>query len=122
MAAKRRFEGLVTWITGAGSGIGKALAIELARQGAIVVVSGRRCANLDDVVAAIAGEGNQALPVACDVTDEASLASAVRTIEQKHGRLDVVVANAGFSVSGTIRKLSADDWRRQLDTNVVGAA
>lgn len=122
MAAKRRFDGLVVWITGAGSGIGKALAIELAAQGAIVAVSGRRRANLDDVVSAIAAASGRALPVPCDVTDESSLASAVKTILRELGKIDVVVANAGFSVAGPIRALSADDWRRQLDTNVVGAA
>jgi NAD(P)-dependent dehydrogenase (short-subunit alcohol dehydrogenase family) len=122
MTAKRRFEGLVAWITGAGSGIGKALAIELANQGAIVAVSGRRRANLDEVVSAIAAANGKALPVPCDVTDEASLRAAVATIERAHGRIDVVVANAGFSVAGSIRSLTAADWRRQLDTNVTGAA
>lgn len=122
MAAKKRFDGLVAWITGAGSGIGKALAIELANRGATIAVSGRRRANLDDVVAAIASRSGKALPVPCDVTDESSLASAVRTIERELGRIDVVVANAGFSVAGPIRSLTAADWRRQLDTNVIGAA
>lgn len=122
MAAKKRFDGLVTWITGAGSGIGKALAIEMARQGATIAVSGRRRSNLDEVVRAIEGEGGKALPVPCDVTDEASLASAVATIEKALGRIDIAVANAGFSVGGPIRTLTAADWRRQLDTNVIGAA
>lgn len=120
--ATKRFEGKVVWITGAGSGIGKALAIELARQGATVAVSGRRRANLDEVVRAIESGGGRALPVPCDVTDEASLDEAVKTIVGQLGKLDVAVANAGFSVSGSIRKLTAADWRRQLDTNVVGAA
>lgn len=110
------------WITGAGSGIGKALALELARQGATVAVSGRRRANLDEVVHAIEAEGGKALAVPCDVTDEASLEGAVRAVEQQLGRLDVAVANAGFSVAGPIRSLTAADWRRQLDTNVIGAA
>lgn len=122
MAAKNRFSGQVVWITGAGSGIGKALALELARQGATVAVSGRRRANLDEVVHAIEAEGGKALAVPCDVTDEASLEGAVRAVEQQLGRLDVAVANAGFSVAGPIRSLTAADWRRQLDTNVIGAA
>lgn len=122
MAAKKRFDGLVAWITGAGSGIGKALAIELAQQGAVVAVSGRRRSNLDDVVQAIERASGKALAVPCDVTDEASLASAVVAIQRELGRIDIVVANAGFSVAGPIRSLTAADWRRQLDTNVVGAA
>lgn len=122
MAAKKQFDGLVVWITGAGSGIGKALAIELARQGATIAASGRRRANLDEVVGAISATSGRALPVPCDVTDERSLADAARTIERELGRIDVVVANAGFSVAGPIRSLTAADWRRQLDTNVIGAA
>ncbi len=122
MAAKKRFDGLVVWITGAGSGIGRALAIELARQGATIAVSGRRRANLDDVVHAIEAIAGRALAVPCDVTDETSLADAVRAIGRELGRLDVVVANAGFSVAAPIRALTKDDWRRQLDTNVIGAA
>lgn len=118
----KRFEGLVAWITGAGSGIGKALAIELALQGAAVAVSGRRRANLDEVVAAIGAIGGKSLPVPCDVTDEKSLADAAKTVERELGRIDVVVANAGFSVAGAIRDLTFADWRRQFDTNVIGAA
>jgi NAD(P)-dependent dehydrogenase (short-subunit alcohol dehydrogenase family) len=117
-----RWTGLITWITGAGSGIGKALAIEVAKKGAIVAVSGRRKQNLDDVVGEIERAGGKALAVPCDVTDEVSLQAAVDTIVRAFGRLDVAVANAGFSVSAPIRHLSAADWRRQLDTNVIGAA
>ena len=118
----KRWDGQVVWITGAGSGIGKALAIEVAKQGARVAVSGRRRANLDDVVRAIEAISGKALAVPCDVTDETSLANAVSTIVRECGRLDVAVANAGFAVEGSVRSLSADDWRRQLDTNVIGAA
>jgi len=117
-----RWTGLVTWITGAGSGIGKALALEVSRQGAIVAVSGRRRANLDEVVREIERAGGRALAVPCDVTDEASQAAAVDTIVRTLGKLDVAIANAGFSVSAPIRALTAADWRRQLDTNVIGAA
>jgi NAD(P)-dependent dehydrogenase (short-subunit alcohol dehydrogenase family) len=117
-----RWKGLVTWITGAGSGIGKALALEVAKHGAIVAVSGRRRANLDEVAGEIERAGGKALAVPCDVTDEVSLDAAVATIVRAHGKLDVAVANAGFSVAAPIRALSAADWRRQLDTNVIGAA
>ena len=117
----RRFEGQVAWVTGAGSGIGRALAIELARRGAAVAVSGRRVANLEAVAKEIEAAGGRALPVACDVTDEDDLARAVAQITKELGRLDVCIANAGFSVAGSIATLSAEDWRRQLDTNVIGA-
>lgn len=117
----RRFEEQVAWITGAGSGIGRALAMELARRGARVVVSGRRVANLEAVAKEIEAAGGRALPLACDVTDEDDLARAVAQIVEQLGRLDVCIANAGFSVAGPVAKLGAEDWRRQLDTNVIGA-
>ncbi len=120
--ATRRFDGLVTWITGAGSGIGKALALELASRGSIVAVSGRRAGYLEEVAREIEAQGGRALAVPCDVTEEVELEHAVMRIVEELGRLDVAIANAGFSVSGAIRSLSAEDWRRQLDTNVVGAA
>lgn len=114
--------GKVAWITGAGSGIGRALAVELARRGAAVAVSGRRVSNLELVAKEIEAAGGRALPVACDVTEEDDVARAVAQVVSELGRLDVCVANAGFSVMGSIATLTAEDWRRQLDTNVVGAA
>src|SRR6187549_1443231 len=96
----RSYEGLVSWITGAGSGIGKALAIELASRGSIVAISGRRASNLEEVAREIESKGGRALAVPCDVTEEAELARAVERIVSELGKLDVVIANAGFSVSG----------------------
>lgn len=92
------FEGQVAWITGAGSGLGRALALELARQGADVVVSGRRVDKLDAVVAELVALGRRGLAVPCDVA----------------------VANAGVGVAGRIDKLSDAEWRRQMDANVFG--
>ena len=118
----KKFEDQVVWITGGGSGIGRSLAIEFANQGAKVAVSGRRRERLDLVVTEIEGGGGTAVAVPCDVTDEDSVRLAVDRVVADLGRLDVAVANAGFSVAGKIEKLSAEDWRRQLDVNVVGAA
>ncbi len=118
----KRFRDHVAWITGAGTGLGRALAIELARRGAVVAVSGRRRDRLDDVVRAIEAAGGRAFAVPCDVTDEADVARAVATVVARFGRLDVCVADAGRAVMGPIEALSAADWRRQLDTNVVGVA
>ena len=116
-----RFSQQVAWITGGGTGIGKALAVELGRQGATVVVSGRRLDRLEGAVAAVEAVGAQARAVRCDVTDEQSVAAAVAEIQEAFGRLDVVVANAGFAVGGKTTALTAADWERQFSTNVFGA-
>lgn len=116
-----RFDGKVIWITGGGSGIGLAMAVELARQGGKVAVSGRRVDKLGDAVAAVQAAGSEALAVACDVTDEASCRAAVEQIVAQWGRLDVAVANAGWAYAGYVSKMSMDDWHRQFDTNFFGA-
>ena len=118
----KRFEEKVVWITGGGSGIGRELALAFAREGAAVAVSGRRADRLEEVVTELRGMGANALAAPCDVTQEASLRDAVALVVAELGGLDVAVANAGFSVNGRIVDLTADDWRRQFDTNVVGAA
>lgn len=118
----RRFENKVVWITGGGSGIGKALALAFGKEGATVAVSGRRDDRLQEVVAELATQGGKGLAVRCDVTDEASVAEAAQKVVRTLGSLDVAVANAGFSVAGRVEKLSAADWRRQLDVNVIGVA
>lgn len=118
----RRFEGQVAWITGGGSGIGRALALRLAAEGATVAVSGRRLDRLEEGVRAIEALGGAALAVPVDVTDEGSVENAAGEVRRALGRMDVAIANAGFSVAGRVELLSAEDWRRQLDTNVVGLA
>jgi len=118
----QRFFGKVVWITGAGSGLGKAMALEFARQGAKLVLSGRRVERLEEVADAIKAQGGEALAVACDVADDESLKAAAHTACTHWGRLDVAVANAGFGIQSSIEKLSFDEWRRQLDTNVIGLA
>lgn len=117
-----KFSKQVVWITGASAGIGAALAKELARQGADVVVSARRLERLEALVLELKAFGGRALAVPCDVTQEDQLRAAVDRIREELGQLDVAVANAGFSVAAKIEDLTAEDWRRQLDTNVVGAA
>lgn len=114
------YDGLVVWITGGGSGIGRALALELAQQGAKVAVSGRRVDRLQEVVEELAATGRPALAVACDVADEASCKAAVATILEAFGQLDVAIANAGFGVAGKVEEMPDEAWRRQFDVNVFG--
>ncbi|HSP40624.1 MAG TPA: SDR family NAD(P)-dependent oxidoreductase [Gillisia sp.] len=114
------FRDKIVWITGASSGIGREMAIQFAGMGAHVAVSARRKERLKDLVKEIEQLGQKALAVPCDVTIEEEVERAVEKIISHFGRLDIAVANSGFGVGGKIESLSADDWRRQLDVNVVG--
>ncbi len=118
----RSAAGPVVWITGASSGIGRALALAYAARGADVAVSARRAERLAEVAGEIGARGGRALALPCDVTDEAAVAGAVDSLVARFGRLDVAVANAGYAVRGRVERLTAAEWRRQLDVNVVGVA
>lgn len=115
-----RFDRRVVWITGAGSGLGAACAEELARRGAWLVLSGRRVDPLEAVAAQVRALGQRALVLPLDVTDDDAQKAAVKAIVAHYGRLDVAVANAGYAVSGKILGVTHEQWRRQLDVNVLG--
>lgn len=115
-----RFDGKVVWITGGGTGIGRAMALAFAAEGARVAVSGRREDRLAAVVESISAQGGEALAVPVDVTDDAAVDRAAGLISDSLGRLDVAVANAGYAVSGAADRVDAATWRRQLDVNVIG--
>lgn len=117
----KRFDGQVVFITGASSGIGAATALEFAREGARVVLAARRPDRLASVQADITALGGEALALECDVTDRASIDRAVEATLEAFGQIDVVLANAGFGVSGSALRLETDDYRRQFETNVFGA-
>ncbi|UFK97852.1 SDR family NAD(P)-dependent oxidoreductase [Kaistella faecalis] len=112
----------VVWITGASSGIGKALAREWAGLGYKVVLSARRRDLLEELAAEIAASGGEALVIPCDILDESGIEMAVEQLILAWGRMDVVMANAGFGVFGSIENLTAKDWSRQLQGNVTGLA
>lgn len=112
----------VVWITGASSGIGKSMAFEWARLGYKVVLSSRREELLDKVANEISLSGGEALVIPCDIMEEAAIENTVQQIIEAWGRLDVVIANAGFGVFGSLEKLTAKDWNRQLQGNVTGLA
>ncbi len=108
----------VVMITGATSGIGEAMALEWASRGACVVAVGRRVDRLRSLEDRLGR--NQCLGVEADVCVDGSIEKAVAAAQEMFGQLDVVVANAGFSVGGQVEDLSIDDFRRQFETNVFG--
>ncbi|PYM78449.1 MAG: short-chain dehydrogenase [Candidatus Rokuibacteriota bacterium] len=114
------FSGQAVLITGASSGIGEALAREFARRGGALVLAARRTDRLDRLVAELTAGGARAIAVRCDVTIDGDPERAAAAARQSFGRLDVVVANAGFGVVGPFALLTLDDYRRQFETNVFG--
>lgn len=102
--------------------MGRALAVELARQGAKVAVTGRRAEKLAETVAAIEAAGGEGFAAPADVTVEAEQQGAVDAILDRWGRIDLAVANAGYGVGARFHKITEAQWRRQLEVNVVGAA
>ena len=115
-----KFRDHVVLITGASSGIGAALARELAREGAKLVLVARRRERLDSLSGELTARGTQVVVHAGDVTRRADLDAGVALAVAHYGRLDMAVANAGFGVVGPVEKLGVADYRRQFDTNVFG--
>lgn len=115
-----RLAGKTALITGASTGIGRALALELAREGADVAVAARRLELLEKLSRDIEGLGRKSIPLRCDVTREDEVIAAVAATRSRFGAVDLVVANAGFGVVGPVEQLSLDDFRRQFETNVFG--
>jgi len=110
----------VVAITGASSGIGRATALRLARDGAALVICARRAGRLDAVAAEIAAAGGQALPIVADVTSGAGMEGLVARGIERFGRLDVMICNAGFGVAGAIDEVAPDQMQRLLDINYTG--
>ncbi len=119
--AAQRFHDKVVLITGASSGIGEEMAVQLARAGARLVLAARRIERLEQVRGRIGAIGGpEPLIVACDVTRDEDPPRVVAETLARWGRLDIVIANAGFGVVGSFAKLSVADYRRQFETNVFG--
>lgn len=114
------FRNQVVLITGASSGIGESLALEFARQGADLALLARRLDRLEAVSAACGKLGARARSIRCDVTRDGDLEAAATDVREEFGRIDVVVANAGFGVAGSFDQLELEDFRRQFETNVFG--
>ncbi|MGY2063923.1 SDR family NAD(P)-dependent oxidoreductase [Blastococcus sp. SYSU DS0619] len=118
--AERPLAGKVALVTGASSGIGEATAVALAGAGAAVAIGARRTDRLDALAGRLRDEGASLLQLALDVTDERACADAVARTRSELGGLDVLVNNAGVMLLGTIAGADTEDWRRMIQTNVMG--
>jgi NAD(P)-dependent dehydrogenase (short-subunit alcohol dehydrogenase family) len=108
----------IWFITGASRGLGRSFAQAALAAGDRVAATARDTSDLDELV----GEhGDAVLPVELEVTDRAACFAAVGTAHEHFGRLDVVVNNAGYGVSGAVEELSEDQARRQIEVNLLGA-
>jgi NAD(P)-dependent dehydrogenase (short-subunit alcohol dehydrogenase family) len=115
-----RVKGKVALVTGGASGIGRGCAERLAAEGATVVITDVQDAKGDEVVAGIKQAGGKASYLHHDVTDEADWESVVGQVKKAHGRLDVLVNNAGIAVNAQVVDMSLADWRRQQAVNLDG--
>ncbi len=120
MGSCRRFEGRVAFVTGAGNGIGKATALRLADEGATVVISDRVADALAATAATLREGGASFTEHLLDVSREDDWIRVVEAAGEEHGRLDVVVNNAGFSHVSRVTDYAVDDWRALQETNVMG--
>ena len=116
-----QLSGQVAIVTGASRGIGRAIALELARQGARVLVNYQSSAAaaqavVDEIVAA----GGSAFSHAADIADEAAVAGMVRACLERWGQLDLLVNNAGVTADAPMLRMKDEQWRRVIDTDLTG--
>jgi len=110
----------VAIVTGASQGIGRAIAVELARVGAHVVVCSRRKEALEPVAGLVRAEGRRALAVACDVGDARQVDGAVARTLEAFGRIDILVNNAGYRIRSPLEDLPRSEWDAMIATNLTG--
>ncbi len=116
-----RLEGKIALVTGAGQGIGRAIAETLAREGADVVVCGRTPEPLEACAAAITALGRRALAVPTDVGSRESVDACIARTVEVFGRIDILVNNAGVTRDKLLIRMTDEDWDEVLQTNLKGA-
>jgi NAD(P)-dependent dehydrogenase (short-subunit alcohol dehydrogenase family) len=115
-----RLAGKVAIVTGGGTGIGRAIALGLAQEGAKVALVGRRKDKLEEAAAEIRNGSGEVIAITADITQSADTKDAVAQVEKQFGKLNVLVNNAGALSVSTIESISEDDWDRIISTNLKG--
>jgi 3-oxoacyl-[acyl-carrier protein] reductase len=115
-----RLDGRISLVTGASRGIGRAIALGLASEGATVFVGARDEAKLAEVVGQCTDAGGKAVAVALDVADRASVDAALARILEAHGRLDHLVNNAGITRDNLLLRMKKEEWDSVIATNLTG--
>lgn len=116
------FIGKVALVTGASGGIGRAIAEELARSGAQVALNySRNAARAEETVAQIEAADGQAFAVQADITDSGAVERMISQVQERWGRLDILVNNSGVTRDGLLMRMKDEDWDTVLDTNLKGA-
>ncbi|MBT3333741.1 MAG: SDR family oxidoreductase [Rhodospirillaceae bacterium] len=114
-------QGQTAFVTGAGTGIGKAIAQDLAAAGVKVIVCGRRPGPLEETVQSITAVGGVASAVTCDLTDPDAIEECAQALLAEHGTIDILINNAGFSSKiRSSRYIGAEEWRDVMDVNTMG--
>ena len=122
MTRPRRFDDKVAIVTGAAGGIGLATALRLAEEGAILVLVDLHPQPLQDAMAAVLKAGaSGASVVVCDVSSESQVEATVTEAISRHGRLDVVINNAGLMSFKPLEQFTGEDWNRILGVDLLGA-
>ena len=111
----------IVFITGASSGIGRGLSLELARRGASLGLLARRREMLEGLVAEVEQAGGRALALPADVTDAAAVKEAADALRERFGRIDVLIANAGVGATTHATELKPDEFARVVNINLLGA-
>jgi NAD(P)-dependent dehydrogenase (short-subunit alcohol dehydrogenase family) len=109
------------FITGGASGLGRALALRFAREGARVALGDINDDRLAEAAGEVTAAGGEALPLRCDITSDEEVAAAAAAVESAWGGLDVLVNNAGVAAAGTTLETSMSDWRWMMEINLLGA-
>lgn len=116
-----KFKNKIVLETGAASGIGKAIAMRFAKEGAIIAVADRDIKGAGGVVADIARNGRRAVPIAMDVTDEVEVEKSLDDLVARFGAIDVLVSDAGVQIVQPIEKYDFSDWKKMLAVHLDGA-